>query len=80
MSYERYDENGRMLCIFNAGSENAGVPLPRGYSYNECGVVLSTSDECKIDDKNVVEVPAMNCVFIRATAKTREVTRPTPAF
>ena len=70
MSYERYDENGRILCVFNAGSGSAEIPLPRGYS--ECSIELTTSDACKIRDDGCVELPEFSCVVIKAKSKTRE--------
>ena len=70
MSYERYDENSRIFCIFNAGDDTATIPLPRGYEM--CTIELTTSDKAVITEDGTVEAPAMSCVFVKAEVKTRE--------
>ncbi|MBQ1546630.1 MAG: glycoside hydrolase family 13 protein [Clostridia bacterium] len=76
MSYERYDENSRIFCIFNAGDTTADIPLPRGYEV--CGIELTTSDKAVITENGTVEAPALSCVFVKAEAKTRETNEEEP--
>ena len=62
MSYIRYDDNEKMLCVFNGGSEDKSVPIAFDFVSGE--IVLSTHEELK-PENNQILMPPLSCIFIK---------------
>ncbi len=62
MSYIRYDDNEKMLCVFNGGYEDKSVPIAFDFVSGE--IVLSTHEELK-PENNQILMPPLSCIFIK---------------
>lgn len=62
MSYVRYDDNCKVLCIFNSSYEPCEAPIP--YEFSEGKLAVSTHSDLKIEN-NSISMPGISCVLIK---------------
>ncbi|MBQ5566007.1 MAG: glycoside hydrolase family 13 protein [Clostridia bacterium] len=64
MSYIRYDDNEKMLCVFNGGYEDKSVPIAFDFVSGE--IVLSTHEELKPENNQILmpDMISRKCRFM----------------
>lgn len=62
MSYVRYNEEEKILCVFNSGYMNCLVSVP--YEFTSGKVILSTHEGIDIENSSI-NMPALSCVFVK---------------
>ena len=62
MSYIRYDDNCRVICIFNSENKENSVIIP--YTFADREITLATHDDIVLEG-NVITMPAISCAFIK---------------
>lgn len=62
MSYVRYNEEEKILCIFNSSYNGSLVSIP--YEFATGRIVLSTHEGIYFDNSSV-DMPPLSCVFIK---------------
>lgn len=62
MSYVRYNEEEKILCIFNSSYNGSLVSIP--YEFSTGQIVLSTHEGIYFDNSSI-DMPPLSCVFIK---------------